>query len=371
MSVFSGGDRHYRLVRQLLPAGHVWIPIKGSMSELFAAYRAVTGLNIVVFASGDPLFYGIVQTIHQFDPEASVTVHSGLNSIQLLCMRLGQPYAAVKNTSVHGRGWQELDTALLHGEPLIAVLTDAANHPGAIARRLLDYGFDRYEMIVGEDLDGADERVDRYTLQEAACRKFHPLNCVLLQWASAKRPAVGIEDVCFEGLPGRPNMITKKPLRLLTLSALQLQQARVFWDIGFCTGSLSIEARRLFPHLQVLAFERRAECADILQRNMQKLSAPGIRAVMGDFFTQDLAALPAPDALFIGGHGGQLPEILHRIDAIFESGFIAMNAVLDSSREQWSEVTRALGWEFVATDTLIFNQHNPVTLLVCRKTKSI
>jgi precorrin-6Y C5,15-methyltransferase (decarboxylating) len=371
MSVFSGGDRHYQLVRQLLPAGHVWIPIKGNMSELFAAYREVSEPNIVVFASGDPLFYGIAQTIRQNDPEASIKVYSGLNSVQLLCMRLGQPYAGIKNTSVHGRGWQELDAALLRGEPFIAVLTDAANHPGAIAQRLLDYGFDSYEMIVGEDLDGADERIGRHTLQEATCQRFHPLNCVLLRWAAAKRPAIGIDDACFDRLPGRPNMITKKPLRLLTLSALQLHQARVFWDIGFCTGALSIEARRLFPPLQVLAFERRAECADILQRNMRKLSAPGIRSIMGDFFDQDLAALPAPDALFIGGHGGRLPELLQRVDGILESGFIAMNAVLDSSREQWVAVTRTLGWELVATDTLIFNQHNPVTLLVCRKTKLI
>lgn len=369
MSVFSGGDRHYPLVRQRLPAGHVWIPIKGSMCELFAAYRAVPELNIVVFASGDPLFYGMVQTIRRYDPEAFITVHSGINSIQLLCTRIGQPYAAVKNTSVHGRGWQELDAALLQGEPLIAVLTDSANHPGAIARRLLDYGFDRYEMVIGEDLDGGEERIGRYTLQEAVDQKFHALNCVLLRWAAAKRPAIGIDDACFEGLPGRPNMITKKPLRLLTLSALQLQQARVFWDIGFCTGSLSIEARRLFPHLQVLAFERRPECAGILQRNMQKLSAPGIQSYIGDFFDQDPGALPAPDALFIGGHGGRLPELLLRVDGVLSSGFVAMNAVLDSSREEWMAATQALGWEAIAEDTLVVNEHNRVTLLVARKNK--
>jgi precorrin-6Y C5,15-methyltransferase (decarboxylating) len=162
-------------------------------------------------------------------------------------------------------------------------------------------------------------------------------------------------------------MITKKPWRLLTLSALQLQQARVFWDIGSCTGSISIEARRLFPHLQVLAFERRPECADIQLRNMQKLSAPGIQTVIGDFFDQDLSALPAPDALFIGGHGGRLSELLLRIDGVLSHGFVAMNAVLDSSREQWAATTAALGWEAVAEDRLHFNEHNPVTLLVCRK----
>ena len=367
MSVFSGGDRHYQLVRRYLPEQHVWIPIKGSMTDLFAVYRQTPDPAIVVFASGDPLFYGIAQTIRRYDPAATMDIFSSSNSVQLLCARIGQSYAAVKNTSVHGRTWQELDAALLQGERLIAVLTDATHHPGAIAARLLEYGFDGYVMIVGEDLDGANERVGEYTLQAAVERTFHPLNCVLLRGDAVVPPVMGITDSCFEGLPGRPNMITKRPVRLLSLSALQLQRARVFWDIGFCTGAVSIEARRLFPHLQVFAFEKRAECADILQRNMQNLSAPGIGPIMGDFFDQDLAALPAPDAVFIGGHGGRLPELLQRVNEVFAGGRVVMNAVLDSSREQFVTGARALGWELIGEDSLQYNDHNPVTLLVAHK----
>ena len=66
-AVFSGGRRHYALVRHLLPAGHTWITIGGDMPALFAQYRAAPG-PILVFASGDPLFYGIVRTIQAHDP---------------------------------------------------------------------------------------------------------------------------------------------------------------------------------------------------------------------------------------------------------------------------------------------------------------
>src|SRR5260221_11108165 len=107
---------------------------------------------------------------------------------------------------------------------------------------------------------------------------------------------------------------------------------------------MGIEVRRLLPQLQVLAFERRPECADILERNMQKLSAPGIQSYVGDFFDQDPGALPAPDALFIGGHGGRLPELLDRVDGVLSHGFVAMNAVPDSSRGQWGAGTRPLRW---------------------------
>jgi precorrin-6B C5,15-methyltransferase / cobalt-precorrin-6B C5,C15-methyltransferase len=396
-SVFSGGDRHYALVRPFLPEPHTWIPIKGNMTALFEAYHRTAAPTLLIFASGDPLFYGMVQTIRQYDPCASISLLSSFNSIQLLCARIGQPYQHVKNASVHGRSWRELDTALLEGEPLIAVLTDALHDPAAIARRLLDYGFTDYELIVGEDLEGDNERIRHFQPGEAIGDGFHPLNCVLLrqtpsiarqqapaqhqpaptsaqqQPAPAPAPAphprtFGLEDHLFESLPGRPHMITKRPLRLLTLSVLQLQQARVFWDIGFCTGSLSIEARRLFPHLRIHAFERRAECAGILQRNMQRLSAPGIDSHIGDFFDQDLDSIPAPDAVFVGGHGGRLPALLEKIHQRIKTGIIAFNAVLDTSREQFIATAQLLGWQLSTSDTLTINDHNPVTLLVAHKT---
>ena len=389
-SVFSGGDRHYALVRPFLPEPHTWLPIKGDMTALFEAYHRTNAPTLLIFASGDPLFYGMVQTIRQRDPCASISLLPSFNSIQLLCARIGQPYQHVKNTSVHGRSWQELDTALLQGEPLIAILTDALHDPAAIARRLLDYGFTDYELVVGEDLEGDNERIRHFQPGEEIDESFHPLNCVLLRQTpsiarqqaptpASRQPAhastphprtFGLDDRLFEGLPGRPHMITKRPLRLLTLSALQLQQAHVFWDIGFCTGSLSIEARRLFPHLRIHAFERREECAHILQRNMRRLSAPGIDRHIGDFFDQDLDSIPAPDAVFVGGHGGRLPALLEKIHQCMKTGIIAFNAVLDTSREQFIATAQLLGWQLSASDTLTINDHNPVTLLVAHKINS-
>lgn len=52
-------------------------------------------------------------------------------------------------------------------------------------------------------------------------------------------------------------MITKAPIRLLTLAQLDLRRYQTLWDIGFCTGSVSIEAKLQFPHLHVVAFEQR------------------------------------------------------------------------------------------------------------------
>jgi precorrin-6Y C5,15-methyltransferase (decarboxylating) len=367
-AVFSGGRRHYELVKILLPSAHTWIPIGGDMPALFAEYRAAQA-PILVFASGDPLFFGIVRTIQTHDAAATVAVYPAFHSVQRLCAKIGQPYEQVRNTSVHGRSWQQLDEALLRYEPLIAVLTDAVRTPAAIAQRLLDYNFSHYEMIVGEDLDGPHERVGRYSLGQASQVDFLPLNCVLLRQISAPTRSWGLDDAAFVGLPGRPGMITKKAIRLLSLAQLGLAGKRVFWDVGFCTGSVAIEARRLFPQLAVVAFEQRPECAAILDTNARQLSAPGIAAVMGDFFAQDLAAQPTPDAVFVGGHGGRLPELLARLDALLPpGGTVVLNAVLPESHDQFLVQAHALGWQLPASPQRVqLDQHNPIWVLTASK----
>jgi len=366
-TVFSGGWRHHKLVKGLLPRPHTWVPISGDMPALFAEYKTVKA-PILVFASGDPLFFGIVRTIQTHDAAASVAVYPSFNSVQRLCAKIGQPYEQVRPTSVHGRSWQQLDEAALHYEPLIAVLTDGVRTPGAIAQRLLDYNFSHYEMLVGEDLDGPHERLGCYTLAEAAQADFLPLNCVLLRQTSPPTRRWGLDDAAFVGLLGRPGMITKKAIRLLSLAQLGLAGKRVFWDVGFCTGSVAIEARRLFPQLTVVAFEQRPECAAILDINARQLSAPGITAVMGDFFAQDLAALPVPDAVFVGGHGGRLPELLAQLDArLPPSGTVVLNAVLPESHDQFLAQAHALGWELAPPQRVQLDQHNPIWVLTARK----
>jgi len=366
--VFSGGQRHYELVKAMLPEHHTWITIKGSMVALFEQYQQA-GATVVVFASGDPLFYGMVQTIYKYAPAATLQVFSHFSSIQRLCTKIAQPYEKIYHTSVHGRSWKELDAALIKGHSLIAVLTDVTRCPQAIAARMLQYNFHHYEMVVGEDLDGQNESISSGTITEMATRSFYPLSCVLLKQVSPeKQPGMGIADQQFEGLPGRPNMITKRSIRLASLSQLQLHTTATFWDIGFCTGSVAIEAKRMYGALEVYAFEVREECAAIMQRNMEQLSAPGIEVIMGDFYEQDHAAIPAPDAVFIGGHGNRLDTLVQIINQYISiGGRIVLNAVQASSREQFIASAANARWELQPEEVLQVNEHNPITILTAIK----
>jgi precorrin-6Y C5,15-methyltransferase (decarboxylating) len=364
--VFSGGKRHYELVKKYLPADHQWTDITGDMGRLMEQYKAFNQ-TVVVFASGDPLFYGIANTIQKFDTNASLKIYPHFNSLQMLCQRCNIAYQHICNTSVHGRSWDELDTAVISGHALIGVLTDGVKTPAAIAVRMLEYGFDNYSMIVGEALEGLEERVSYLSLNEVmAGNSFNTLNCVLLVRTALKPKAFGIPDAAFAGLLNRPNMITKMPVRLVSLSQLDLHNRSSFWDIGFCTGSVSIEAKKQFPALQVTAFEKRQECCQLLDMNTRKHSTPGITKIMGDIFSQELKG--QTDAIFIGGHGNRLVELISLVDPHLSSkGRLVINAVKNESKEQFITGIEQLNYRLLEPVVLTVDEHNPITILTAEK----
>ena len=368
--VFSGGRRHHEIVAPLLPAGARWIDITAPLDNVFRQYDAP---EIVVFASGDPLFFGFANTIRRRMPEAEVVVYPSFNSLQLLAHRLLMPYHDMRIVSLTGRPWQAFDRALIEGVGKMGVLTDREHTPRAIARRMLDYGYSDYVMHVGEHLGNPDEeRITTCTLQEAAERDFDYPNCLILCGHAKARP-YGIPESEFALLDGREKMITKAPIRLLTLQALELPQKHVLWDIGFCTGSVSIEARLQFPHLHVEAFEVRPECETLMSENSRRFGAPGINCHIGDFLEADVDNLPRPDAVFIGGHGGKLKEIMTRVLTVMaDDGVIVMNSVTSArvhtdSHQLFNEACAELGlWQEPAT-RIILNDNNPIEILKCRR----
>jgi len=364
--IFAGGERHREIVGELLPAGHRWItiapPIDGVLSELAGAEEPV-----VVFASGDPFFYGFGATLQKHFPGVSMQSFPSFHSLQMLAQRCLIPYQSMRHASLTGRSWEELDCALIAGERLIGVLTDTRKTPQEVARRLLDFGYSGYRMVVGESLGGQSERVTRCTLDEAAGMEFGRLNCLLLEATEPLNRWFGIPESQFEGLPGRPNMITKMPFRLAALAALELGRARAFWDVGFCTGSVAIEARLRIPGLAVTAFEKRPECDALLEKNSRRFGAPGIAKVMGDFLEQDYCALcgsDGVDAVFIGGHGDRLDEVFDVVVRhLSPGGRVVMNAVRESSAEAFAARAARHGMELAEPLRLAVGDHNPVTVM--------
>ena len=367
--VFSGGKRHYGLIAPYLPEGAQWIEITAPLDAVFEQYHD----EVIVFASGDPLFFGFANTIKRKMPDAEIVLYPTFNSLQILAHRLVMPYHDMRVVSLTGRPWPEFDRALIERTSKIGVLTDREHTPAAIARRMLEYGYNGYMMHVGEHLGNPnEERISTLTLKEAVERDFDYPNCLILVGNDPRPRYFGIPESEFALLDGREKMITKAPLRLLTLQTLDLPQKNVLWDIGFCTGSVSIEARLQFPHLHVEAFEIRPECEALMWENSRRFGTPGINYHIGDFLDADIENLPRPDAVFIGGHGGRLKEIIARVLTVLaDGGCIVMNSVTSpmvhtDSHQLFIEACAELGLTQEPATRIILNDNNPIEILKCR-----
>ena len=226
---------------------------------------------------------------------------------------------------------------------------------------MLQYRFDNYTITIGESLDSDSEYIQQLDLSDCTAKTHNKLNCVLLKQVTSKEKTFGIPDIDFIHLENRANMITKMPIRLTTISALALQNKQVFWDIGACTGSVAIEAKQQFPHLKIVAFEKRTECGNIIQQNTERFSTPGIEIVIDDFFNLNLSEYPVPDVVFIGGHGGRLKELIQTVYQLNPTVRFVTNAVRESSSATFIQELKALNYT-LSTNTIQLNEHNTISI---------
>lgn len=360
--VFSGGKRHYEIVAAMLPESSVWIDITVPLDAVFERYTDYP--EIVVFASGDPLFFGFANTVMRKLPQAVVDIYPAFNSLQLLAHKALLPYHDMRTISLTGRPWKALDEALISGELLIGSLTDREKTPTEIALRMQEYGYDNYRMIIGEQLGNEGETVGEYSIEEATRRSFRIPNCVILKRTSVRERPFGIPEERFELLDGRVNMITKMPVRLLSLSLLDLRHRSVMWDVGFCTGSVSIEAKLQFPSLDVVAFEKREVGKQLMEVNNRRFGCPGITTVIGDFLDMTLENYAMPDAVFIGGHGGKLREMIIKIAPLLPTGgVLVFNSVSEVSRNLFLKAISENYLQLEQVVRLAVDKHNSIDTL--------
>lgn len=365
--IFSGRQRHYEMVKDYLPENHRWIEIKNDMQQVLDEYKK-SNESVVVFTSGDPLFYGVANTLKKLQPEVILKVYPYFNSLQLLCHKCNIAYQNSWNTSVHDRSWDELDVALIYQKELIGVLTDAEKNPALIAQRMLTYGFDNYKIIVGEALESKAETIKSLSLQHAANTRFNPLNSVLLIRTSQRKRAFGIPDEEFQVVDDIPNLVVKKPVRLMNLSQLDLFNRKTFWDIGFGAGSMSIEVKKQFPFLNVFSFEKRDACEDLLENNTKKHSTPGLTKVMADIIGCDLSIIAPPDTIFLGEQDYNQTDLLKQLDKyLLPKGRIVTNVRDEAAKTQFIDMMRQLNYAVLEPITLKPDDHDPVTVLTVEK----
>ncbi len=291
---------------------------------------------VVVLASGDPLWFGLGRILCDRIGAERLRFHPAPTSLQLAFSRIGRPWQDADWVSLHGRDPEILASTLQKRPAALAVLTDPnQGGAGTVQQMLRSSGLEAStDLWLCENLGHSDERVQLITPGTALPTDLHPLLIALL---IAREPAApdphqlplfGLDDGLYLQHGDHPGLMTKREVRIQLLAELALPPQGVLWDLGAGTGSVGLEALRLCPGLQLLAVERRAGGAQLIQRNAQWLGVNPAAVLETDATTVLNGGLPSqlsqPDRVLLGGGGAQRERLLQEVLTRLRSGGVVV-----------------------------------------------
>ena len=292
--------------------------------------------NAVLVYSGDTGFYSgassMMEKLEALGVRARVL--PGLSSIQLLAAALGRPWQGWNLVSAHGRTCDPV-AECMQGRPTF-FLTGGSEDPATLCAQLAAEGFGDVQAVVGQCLGTPEEKIFRGSVKELAAGRFNSLSVLLVEAAEVlPRRAPGLPDEAFErgDVP-----MTKQEVRAAVLAKLAVRPEDILWDVGAGTGSVSVELALAAPRGRVYAVECRLEGCALIKANREKFRTRNLVLVEG-LAPAALSALPAPDAVFIGGSKGSLAAI---VDAALDKNPDARICVSAIALESLSAAVAAL-----------------------------
>jgi precorrin-6B C5,15-methyltransferase / cobalt-precorrin-6B C5,C15-methyltransferase len=258
---------------------------------------------VVVLASGDPGFFGIVRAVRARG--IAPVVIPAVSSVALAFARLGLDWDDALVLSAHGRDQaRALAAALAHPKAAILTAPGTARDLGAALRAA------GKQVHVAECLGTSRERVAAF---DAATDPADPNILISLdeqppggppgrplgepRWLAGHQGAPPGWALPEDAFAHRDSMITKAEVRALVLARLGPGPGRTVWDVGAGSGSVAIECARFGA--RVIAVEAdQAQCERIRSnaaRHQVRVQLRHGRA------PEALRDLPPADAVFAGG----------------------------------------------------------------------
>ena len=287
------------------------VVLEGDLCEALARIEGTEG-PVVVLASGDPGFFGIVRLLGGRFGRENLRVLPGLSSVSLAFARAGLSWDDAVTVSAHGRDPRRA-VNVCRANPKVAVLTSPDFGPAELAWALEDLG---RTFVVAEELGEPDERIFHGDACAVAGMEWADPNVVLVLDEESMLGARGWISSGIQGrerwaLPEeefehRSGMITRPAIRAFVLSRLGPGPGDLIWDVGAGSGSVAIECARLGA--ATIAIERDPESCTRIRRNTED---HGVRLqIVQAAAPEVMHDLPEPDAVFVGGTGGSFEEII-------------------------------------------------------------
>ena len=325
--------------------------IAAPISEVIAYIQSVmSDRQVVVLATGDPLFYGIGKALVERLGAECVAIVPNVSVMAEAFARIKASWTDARFVSLHGRDAEDrLIYAIGGGQEKPApvfLFTDRHHGPARVGEILAARAPGRWRLCVFERLGEKEEQITWLAPQEAVSRSFAEPNAVIL-WPDATAAApepmrLGAPEDRYQHKAG---LITKPEIRAVTLSKLDLRPWHVLWDLGAASGSVGIEAGLFLTRGHVAAVEKDPVRAGHIRQNIQTFNAVNV-TVHELALPQGMETLPDPQRIFAGGGGRDLPEILtHCAGRLPEGGRIVLNLVVVETLAQTLSNLDTLGFQ--------------------------
>ncbi len=234
--------------------------------------------DAILISRGDPLWFGIGRILLENFSKDELFFYPSNTCAQIAFSKLKIPWQEASFVSIHGRDSIKLIETLKSKPSSLVVLTDA-KHKGLeiIKKNLIELNLkDAYEFWLCENLGLKNEKIRKLNVKDRLPSDISKLNIVILLKKESTRaqkniPLFGLKDDTFKTFEDRPNLLTKREIRVQILADLELPENGIILDIGAGCGSIGLEALKLRPNLNLLSIDKRIGSKELIAENAKRL----------------------------------------------------------------------------------------------------
>jgi len=268
--------------------------------------------DVILISRGDPLWFGIGRSILENFSKDELRFYPSNTCVQLAFSKLKIPWQDNITVSIHGRDSTTLVKVLKNKPSSLSIITEPNNKSLEIIKKnLSEFNLiDFYDFWLCEDIGFENEKISKLNLENSFPSDISSLNIVVLtktkkNYSSNNIPLFGISDNIFKTFEDRPNLLTKREVRIQILADLELPKNGVIWDIGAGCGSIGLEALKLRPNLDLFCIDKRIGSKALILENSKRLGVnPKFifeEDINSTLNSKKFSSLEKPNRIVIGG----------------------------------------------------------------------
>ncbi len=249
--------------------------------------------DVILISRGDPLWFGIGRTLLQNFSRNELNFYPSNTCAQLAFNKLKVPWQEACFVSIHGRDSTKLIEAFKSRPASLAIITDSKNNGlEIIQRNLLELNLDDfYDFWLCEELGFENEKIRKLNIKEKLPSNISKLNIAVLlrkqkDNLDSNLALFGLRDDTFKTFEDRPNLLTKREIRIQILADLELPENGIIFDIGAGCGSIGLEALKLRPKLNLISIDKRIGSKELIAENAKRLAVSPL-----DILEEDINSL--------------------------------------------------------------------------------